>query len=126
MQKVNRFLKDFENALNNLKIGVQTAADDLSIDGAIKRFELCYELSWKLIKSFLEDRGIICRNPKACFKEAYLNGLIDDEQIWLQMIDDRNYLVHTYTFEKSREIFERIKVYYLDCFIYLYNKVREE
>jgi nucleotidyltransferase substrate binding protein (TIGR01987 family) len=126
MKKTKKFFEDFEKALGNLEKGIEVAKDDLAIDGVIKRFELCFELSWKLIKNFLEERGLICKSPRGCFKEAFLYGLLDDEEVWLEMIDDRNYLVHTYTFERSREIFEKIKTKYIKSFKYLYEKVKEE
>ncbi len=123
-ERVKKYLKNFEKALKNLSEAVKIAHTDIEIDGAIKRFELCYELSWKLIKEWLADKGIICKNPRACFKYAYENDLIEDENIWLDMIEDRNALVHTYTYEESREIFERIKTNYLDAFKKLFERVK--
>ena len=125
-ERVERYLRDFEKALTNLQFAVEKANDDLYIDGAIKRFELCYELSWKLIKEYLSDVGIICNNPRDCFRGAFANGLIDNEESWLKMIEDRNYLVHTYTFERSREIFERIKNSYAASLKYFYTAIRQK
>jgi len=115
-ERLKRLMTDFKKAFNNLEIAANDAEDDLEIDGVIKRFELCYELSWKLIKEYLSDSGIICNNPRDSFKYAYQNELINSNEIWLKMIDDRNLLVHTYTREESREIFERIKNDYLGSF----------
>jgi len=125
-EKVKRFLNDFEKAFKNLKIAAEQSVDDLDIDGAIKRFELCYELSWKLIKEYLGDKGIVSHNPRDTFKNAFVNKLIDNEEIWLKMIEDRNYLVHTYTFEESRNIFERIKDSYVVSFGYLLETIKQE
>lgn len=125
-ERVKRYFDDFEKALTNLQIGVEQANDALYIDGAIKRFELCYELSWKLIKEYLSDIGIICNNPRDCFKSAFANDLIDSEESWLKMIEDRNYLVHTYTFEKSREIFEHIKGFYAGSLTYLCTTIKQK
>ncbi|MDR4506857.1 MAG: nucleotidyltransferase substrate binding protein [Candidatus Brocadiaceae bacterium] len=125
-ERVKRYFEDFEKALTNLESAAEQSRDDLDIDGTIKRFELCYELSWKLIKEYLADMGIICKNPRDCFKSAFLNDLIDSEDTWLKMIDDRNYLVHTYTFEESRKIFERIKGSYVTSLKYLYTAIRQK
>ena len=84
---------------------------------------MCYEISWKLIKEYLADLGIICKSPRECFKYAFQNKLIDNEDHWTRMIDDRNALVHTYTHEESREIFERIKALYIESFEFLLNSV---
>lgn len=125
-ETLERLFSDFENTVNNLRIALQIAKDDLDVDGTIKRFELCYELSWKIIKTYLEDLGIICKNPRDCFKEAFNNDLIDDETVWMEMIEDRNRLVHTYTFEQSREIFENIKSKYINSIENLYSKLKRD
>jgi len=125
-ERVIRYYKDYKNAVENLAMGVQNAVDDLSIDGTIKRFELCYELAWKLIKEVLADRGIICKNPRDCFKEAFSNQLIDNQESWLEMIKDRNLLVHTYDASVSREVFENIEEKYLSGFQFLLKKIEEE
>jgi nucleotidyltransferase substrate binding protein (TIGR01987 family) len=124
-ERVERTFLDFEKALNNLKTAVEKAVDDLDIDGTIKRFELCYELSWKLIKLYLEDLGIICKNPRDCFKQAKINNLIKDEVIWMEMIDTRNQLVHEYSSDFSREIFEKIKNDYVRILEELYKNIKE-
>lgn len=125
-EKVERYFRDFEKALKNLDEAVKVVKTDLEIDGAIKRFELCYELAWKLIKEWLADKGIICKNPRDCFKYAYENDLIKDEKAWLDMIEDRNELVHTYTHESSRIIFQHIKDSYLQSLKNLFNIIQQE
>ncbi|NWF75605.1 MAG: nucleotidyltransferase substrate binding protein [Nitrospirae bacterium] len=123
-ERIKRYFDDFEKALTNLERGAEQSSDALDVDGTIKRFELCYELSWKLIKEYLADLGIICKNPRDCFKSAFSNDLIDSEDTWLKMIEDRNYLVHTYTFEESRKIFDRIKDSYVNSLKYLYKAIQ--
>jgi len=124
-ERVNRTFLDFERSFNNLKNAVEIAVDDLDIDGTIKRFELCYELSWKIIKVYLEDLGIICRNPRDCFKQAKINGLIEDEYMWMEMIDTRNQLVHEYSLEFSRKVIDKIKANYVNILENLYNNLKE-
>lgn len=125
-ERVKILFIDFEKALNNLKMGAENAKTDIEIDGTIKRFELCYELSWKLIKEYLADLGIICKNPRDCFKYAVENDVIENETIWLEMIDDRNFLVHAYSSEDSRKIFENIKDKYLNLFLHLFIYLKRE
>lgn len=113
-ERLKRIYIDFEKPFNNLDSAAKGAQTELEIDGTIKRFELCYELSWKLIKELLANLGIICKNPRNCFKQAVINDLIRDEEVWLNMIDDRNELVHLYACITSREIVEHIKNDYLE------------
>jgi len=111
-RETERVLEDFSQAVSNLKEGLDKTVDDLDVDGSIKRFELSYELAWKLIKAFLLETGINCKNPRDCFKSAKANGLINDELGWLRMIEDRNLLVHTYTMLLSRQIFIKVRQEY--------------
>ncbi|WP_041446620.1 HI0074 family nucleotidyltransferase substrate-binding subunit [Pseudothermotoga thermarum] len=122
-ERVQQYFTQFQNALRNLEEAVQYAKTDIEIDGTIKRFELCYELSWKLIKEYLADLGLICKNPRDCFRLAYQNGLIANDQIWMEMIDARNRLVRTYSAEESREMFIDIKEKFLHELKYLYDKI---
>ena len=124
--RYNDLLENFKKALENLRYAVENAEDDLHIDGAIKRFELCYGLASKTIKAYhLADLEIIDKNPRDCFKYANQNELINDYTVWMDMIEDRNILVHTYTFEESREIFEHLEEKYLKAFEFLYEKITE-
>jgi len=82
-------------------------------------------LSWKIIKLYLEDLGIICKNPRDCFKQAKINNLTENENMWMEMIDTRNELVHEYSSEFSREIFDKIKTDYVNILEDLYNNIKE-
>lgn len=82
-------------------------------------------MSWKIIKLYLEDLGIICKNPRDCFKQAKINNLIENENMWMEMIDTRNELVHEYSSEFSREIFDKIKTDYVNILEDLYNNIKE-
>jgi nucleotidyltransferase substrate binding protein (TIGR01987 family) len=124
-ERFERIFNDFENSVKNLTTAVEKAKDDLEIDGAIKRFEMCYELSWKVIKLYLENLGIICKNPRDCFKQAKINDLINDEIIWMEMIDTRNRLVHEYSSSFSREIFNEIKNKYNKILYELYETIKK-
>jgi nucleotidyltransferase substrate binding protein (TIGR01987 family) len=113
MKRVEQAKGDFKNALKRLEEAVREAKSDLEIDGAIQRFEFTFELFWKLLKVYLESEGIICRSPKGCLKEAYQAGIIEREDVWLKMLDDRNMSVHIYDKQTSGEIFDRIKNSYV-------------
>lgn len=67
---------------------------DVYLDILVKRFEFSYEMSWKVLKRYLSFVGIEVQNPGSCFKEAYQQGLLQDEEIWLRMIEQRNLSAH--------------------------------
>jgi len=125
-ERLKKLLIDFEKSLNNLKSAVSQANDELTIDGTIKRFELTYELAWKTMKRYLENVGIIVNNPRDAFKQAFQNGLIKNHDVWVDMIESRNLLVHTCNFDQSRDIFNKIKDFYLEEFYFLLDRVKSE
>ncbi|MBX0312757.1 MAG: nucleotidyltransferase substrate binding protein [Sulfurihydrogenibium sp.] len=114
MRKVEilQALENLNNALDRLSEAVKTAKTDLEIDGTIQRFEFSFELFWKTLKLILKYYGVECNNPRTCIKEAFRNGLIDDDEIFLDMLEDRNLTSHIYDKQTANEIFERIKKFY--------------
>jgi len=114
MRKVEilQALENLNNALDRLSEAVKTAKTDLEIDGTIQRFEFSFELFWKTLKLVLKYYGVECNNPRTCIKEAFRNGLIDDDEIFLDMLEDRNLTSNIYDKQTANEIFERIKKFY--------------
>ena len=112
-------IDNFEKGLNRLKDAVERAKDDLDKDGVIQRFEFTIELLWKALKTVLGYQGIECYSPRSCIKEAYKAYLIEDDEIILDMLEDRNRSSHIYSETTSEEIFERIKKVYLNYLLKL-------
>jgi nucleotidyltransferase substrate binding protein (TIGR01987 family) len=112
-EEVKYVLDKFNDAFSRLKEGALQAKDELGKDGVIQRFEFTFELLWKSLKVFLEYEGIECRTPRECLKSAFRIGIIEDEQVFLDMLEDRNKTSHIYDKEESEKIFRRIKNDYL-------------
>ncbi|MFH1562685.1 MAG: nucleotidyltransferase substrate binding protein [Nitrospirota bacterium] len=112
-EKVKYAVEKFTNGFKRLKEAIQEAKDDLDKDGAIQRFEFTFELLWKALKIFLEYQGIVVNTPRESLKEAFRINLLGDEEVFLQMLEDRNKTSHIYDEETSEEIFERIKTAYI-------------
>ena len=107
-------IDNFEKGLNRLKEAVKRAKDDLDKDGVIQRFEFTVELLWKVLKAVLAYQGIECYSPRSCIKEAFKANLIEDDEVILDMLEDRNKSSHIYSEVTSEEIFERIKRVYIN------------
>jgi len=113
MKRIEQVRDDFVRALAALEDATKVAKNDLEIDGALQRFEFTFELYWKLLKLHLAGEGIIVNSPKQCLKESFRLQLLTEEEIGLQMLDDRNMTVHLYDRRITREIFERVKSLYV-------------
>ena len=79
--------------------------------GVIKAFEFNYELSWKLIKKVLLFKGVDVGSPRDAFREAALNGIIEDPTPWFDFLKMRNRTVHTYDLEVLDEIMGMLPVF---------------
>lgn len=106
-------LKSLKKALLTFKNAFRNNPNQLEIDGTIKRFEYCFELSWKVMKIYLTEEGFTAINsPRSAIKQAFVFGLINNENLWLQILYDRNLSTHTYDENKSLEIYNHLEEYY--------------
>ena len=108
-------LANFQRALDRLNQGIAKldASDDLARDGLIQRFEFTFELAWKTLQNCFEDEGLTGLNsPKTVLREAYAARLIEDEELWLAMLQDRNSTAHIYSEQLARQICEKIRTRY--------------
>jgi nucleotidyltransferase substrate binding protein (TIGR01987 family) len=108
--KINNFIK----ALENFKEVLLENKTNIVRDSAIKRYEICYELGWKSVQELLKNEGLeVCNSPKNCFKSAFALGLIDDEEVFADMVQNRNLTTHTYDEDLADKIYQKFDAYYL-------------
>ena len=93
--------ENFENALRQLKnakeIKIERDFSELELQGVVQAFEVTQELSWKVMKDFLEYQGKTdLFGSKTVVKEWFNVGLINDGEIWFEMIRCRNITSHIY------------------------------
>ena len=86
-------------------------------DGTIQRFEFCTELAWKTMREYLLDQGYTeINSPKAVVKQAFAFGMIQDQQAWIDLLNDRNLTSHVYDEATAKVIFERIENQHIALF----------
>lgn len=107
-----KLLQRFARALERLERALaQPAAAELSVDGTIQRFEFTFELCWKTLQAALRHEGFDVKSPRATLQKAFTEEWIDDEGLWLQMLEDRNDTSHTYDEALAQTIYHRIHGY---------------
>ena len=87
---------------------LQIAKSDLEKAGTIQYFEFTYEIAWKTLKRILNGRGKDLNSPKPIFREAALEKLIDNPELWFDFTKDRNETVHTYNKTIANNIFKSV------------------
>jgi nucleotidyltransferase substrate binding protein (TIGR01987 family) len=91
----------------------QPIETELERAGIIQFFEISFELSWKLMKDYLEAQELSVKSPRETIKQAYQIGLIDDGHVWIDALSDRNLTVYTYDEDMAKKmVSDIIKVYF--------------
>ena len=90
--------QNFEKAFFQLSEAVEKI-NTLSIlekEGLVQRFEYTFELAWKTLNDFLESQNVDVKFPREIIKTGFQYELIEDGEIWLEMLEMRNIITHTY------------------------------
>jgi nucleotidyltransferase substrate binding protein (TIGR01987 family) len=87
----------------------------LEKEGAIRRFEYCLDLAWKAAKEFLEDSGLRIApvTPREVLRQAAAAGVLNDGQVWIDMLDHRNLMAHNFDGVVFAEVSEALSARYL-------------
>ena len=105
-------MKTLSNALGRLDEAVAEPPSSIQSDAVLQRFEFTFELCWKALRIYLaEAEGIEVSSPKGTLKAAFRQRLIQEteEQLFFQMLEDRNKSTHVYDERESLEIFTRVR-----------------
>ena len=109
---------NYRKALFLLSDALKDGADKLSLlekEGTLQRFEYTWELAWKVMKDYLESGGVIIDplTPKNVIKQAFAAKIIDDGQLWIDILLSCNLMSHTYDFTKFETISKDVEKKYL-------------
>ena len=120
-------IEAYDNAIDKLNKSLEKdiREDDLYLDAIIKRFELSYELAWRLMKKVLAYEGIDAQSPRMIIREAFNAGLLKKADVWLDMLEKRNLSSHTYNQETAEAIYKFIKDKYVKELNDLKAKIKE-
>jgi len=124
IQRLNHFNQAFARMQSAVALAAERDLSDLEQQGLIQGFEYTHELAWKTLKDFLEHRGTeALYGSKDVTRQAFRLGLIEDGDIWMDMIRDRNLTSHTYNEETAQEIVEAILNRYCGAFTVFQHKM---
>ena len=120
--------QNFGKALHFLENAIKIESPDITQKaGLIQFFEISFELSWKLLKDYLEEQGFKdIRSPKDSIKTAYEIGLINNGHTWLEALNDRNLTFHTYDEVLADKVTMEIIQNYYPLLNHLFKKLNSE
>lgn len=121
MQKFDVKFENFTKAIRRLEEAVSALRDSpantLYQDAVIQRFEFTFELCWKTLQAYMQEQGVLDINsPRSALREAYSMKLIEKEEVWIELLTDRNMTSHVYDENTAAEISKRICDIYLQFF----------
>lgn len=104
-QRFNNYLRAFRTMTDAVELSEERDLSNLEEQGLIQGFEFTHELAWNLLKDYLEYQGITnLIGSRDASRKAFENGLIEDGEVWMDMIKARNSSSHTYNIETAEEI----------------------
>ena len=100
--------------------------NELERQGLIQSFEYTYELAWNTIKDFFEHQGQTdILGSRDAFRLAFKRGLVEQGDIWMDMIKSRILTSHSYNEELAAEVALQITARYYPEFVKLHAKLAQ-
>lgn len=108
--------RNFDKAFRRLDEATRILPNDpdnfLLQAGIIQIYEFTFELAWKTLKDYLEAEGFTTPSPKATLRQAFQSGYIQNGDLWLKALNDRNLTSHTYDDVIVMEVIKDIQEHY--------------
>jgi len=123
LYRLNSYKRAYKLLSKAVDLADERELSDLEEEGVIQRFEYTWELAWKLIADILEDDGVTVetKTPKAIIRAAFAARLITDGDDWLDALDARNKMAHTYNEADFEVVIEEIRSTYFKLFSALHQ-----
>lgn len=125
-QRFNDYTKAFQSLTEAVELSQQRSLTALEQQGLIQSFEFTHELAWKMLKDYLEYQGISdIVGSRDASRFAFQNALINNGDVWMQMIAARNQTLHTYNIKIAQAVVESILTQFYPAFNQLSVKFGE-
>lgn len=111
---------------NTLERIIQTAHSEAEKMGVVQAFEICYELSWRIMKKILRFRGVEAGAARDVFRESARLKLLNDAEKWFEYLKKRNITVHAYREEILDELFANTAQEFLKDLNYLLVQLEKQ
>lgn len=95
------------------------------VQGLIQCFEYTFELAWKTMKDYLEFEGYEVKSPRSTIQTAFQTQLITDGHVWIDALEKRNLMAHTYDEAVAKQAEELIKTHYYPIIKELLKRLEE-
>lgn len=130
MQDDIRWVQRFQN-LTKAFLFLQAALDQKQLNplertGVIQAYEFTFELAWNTLKDYLASEGVEAAFPREVLKKAYQYALIDDGDLWMDMLEKRNLMAHSYDEDRAQTALGLIRHQYAPQFERLVTEMKKK
>lgn len=124
MQRFDNFKRAYAQLKKAAVLAEERKLSELEQQGMIQAFEFTHELAWNTLKDFLEASGVteLYGSVKAT-RAAFARGLIENGEVWMEMIQSRNRSVHAYDRATADQIAAEILAHYVTEFASLEQRL---
>ena len=122
-----RRLQSFYKVFAQLERFIEkTELNEMERQGIIQAFEYNFELSWNTLKDYFEYQGESnIHGSRDTIRIAFQRGIIEDGELWMQMLKSRTLTTHTYNESTAKMIEKEIRDSYFNAFQNLQQKLKE-
>jgi len=114
-------MKKFDNFCASLRVlasadFTHAQSDEVYRSGIVHQYSLTFELAWKALKQFMQDRDVVGAETGSTLdiiRLAYQTELISDYELWHHMSRDRNITNHVYNLDEVDAAIGKIQHQYL-------------
>lgn len=126
-QRFDNLLKAHQTLFDAVELARARPLSPLETQGLIQSFEFTHELAWNVLKDYLENKGIVgLIGSKDASRAAFKNGLIENGEDWMKMIEARNLTSHTYDPKTAEGVSQDIMNRFFPAFDSLIKKLSGE
>lgn len=109
IENFNKVYGIFSDAVNEYKKDTDAVLIQMAL---VQSFEVCFELAWKVLKDYLNIKGLPVYLPRDVIKGAFSAEVIQNGQVWINMLNARNSTSHEYNNDKINIILRSISTEY--------------
>lgn len=125
------YMKKFDQYVRHLQVLCRAEQEDVTngfiVSGIIDKFYIQFELGGKVLKELLRYEGAnqaAMGSPREIIKTAYAYFHFMEEDVWLEMLRDRNDATYIYNEEAAQQLVEKILYQYIGVFVSLEQQIR--
>ena len=107
--------ENFKKAFNKLTEFVETDnGSEKDRSAIINAYQYTFELFWKTLQKYMKEQELLDElGPGSVIRTAFQYNIIENGEIYMSMLKDRNLITHTYKEDVAEDIHNSIKTEYI-------------